>query len=227
MLCERGMRQTILTLHGIGTPPSHVPASEKPYWISWRVFDGLLSLLAAREDHPPVLLTFDDGNLSDLAAAKKLKPRGLNAKFFLLTGRFGSEYSLSRDDAREIDSMGFEIGLHGRGHVDWRVASDAELAAETVDARAELAEAIGKPVTSVAIPFGAYNRRVITCLVSQNFDHIYISDPGPARVDHLFQRRTAIMAHHSMDDVAAITDDRVKAFSRVRRTLAPIVKQWR
>ena len=219
--------QSILIFHGIGTPRPELPAEEHPYWIGRDFFDEILALVRARAATCPVLLTFDDGNASDLHAAERLKSHGLDGKFYLLTGRFGQPHYLSRDDARDLDHAGFEVGLHGRGHVDWRHAAKAELDAETIDARADLADAVGKPVTSAAIPFGAYNRRVIDHLRRQSFDRIYTSDAGPARTDGLFRRRTAVMAHHRINDIAALIDDRAGPAARLRRTIAPLVKRWR
>ena len=82
-------------------------------------------------------------------------------------------------------------------------------------------------MTSAAIPFGAYNRRVIDHLRRQSFDRIYTSDAGPARTDGLFRRRTAVMAHHRINDIAALIDDRAGPAARLRRTIAPLVKRWR
>jgi peptidoglycan/xylan/chitin deacetylase (PgdA/CDA1 family) len=205
----------------------NLPCDERSYWITQDFFDEILQVLKARQNHQRILLTFDDGNKSDLYAAERLASAGLDAKFYVITGRFGHDHHVDRDDVRDLVRAGFEVGLHGRGHIDWRSASAKELADETIESRAELADVICRPVESAAIPFGAYNRRVISHLRHQSFDRIYTSDAGPARTDSLFQPRTCLMSHHRIEDVIALMDDRVSPMARARRSIAPIIKRWR
>ena len=219
--------EIVLIFHGIGTPRPELPAEEHPYWISDDFFDEVLQMVSARRHRHPVVLTFDDGNKSDLFAAERLASAGLKGKFYLLTGRFGQSHYLERDHARDLVDAGFEVGLHGRGHIDWRNASTEELDDETIESRAELADAIGRPVKSVAIPFGAYNRRVINHLGRQSFERVYTSDAGPARAKGLFRRRTSLMAHHCIEDVIALIDDTASPIARARRAVAPVIKRWR
>lgn len=216
-----------LIFHGIGTPRSELPSEEHPYWIGHGFFDEILRMVATRGHQKSVVLTFDDGNDSDLYAAERLASAGLSGKFYLLTGRFGKQHYLDRDNARDLTTAGFEVGLHGRNHIDWRFASPDELEAETVKSRSELADAIGRPVVSAAIPFGAYNRRVVNHLVRQSFERIYTSDAGPAKISSMFRRRTSVMAHHNVEDIIALIEDRASPAARVRRAISPIIKRWR
>lgn len=219
--------EIVLIFHGIGSSRPELPADEHPYWISHDFFNEVVELVAARRDRQNVVLTFDDGNESDLYAAERLANAGLNGKFYLLTGRFGQKHYLNRDHARDMVGAGFEVGLHGRGHIDWRYASTEELDDETIEARAELADAIGRPVKSVAIPFGAYNRRVINHLGRQSFERVYTSDAGPASTKGLFRRRTSLMAHHRIEDVIALVNDVASPLARARRAVTPVIKRWR
>lgn len=218
------MSQSALMFHGIGTPPANVPADEVPYWISDRSFQAIVDMTKERSE-PAVVWTFDDGNASDMHAAEHLASAGLSGKFYVLSGRIGKERYLAANDLRELDSMGMEVGLHGRDHVDWRKADDATLEAETVGARDAIADIVGKPVTSVAIPFGYYDRRVINHLSALPFERIYTSDTGPSEPGDRFVRRNPVMADHSPSDVADILDDKVPFSRRVRRTLSPFLKR--
>lgn len=172
------MRVIALNFHGIGVPHAGVPAEERPYWFSHTAFAELIDRIWRNHDPARFAFTFDDGNASDLAAAELLARRGVKARFFLLTGRMGHAHYCSADDARELLRMGMVVGLHGRDHLDWRKLDDAQLRAETLGAREELADAIGQAVEEVAIPFGRYNRRVLRWLSRQGFTHIHTSDPG-------------------------------------------------
>jgi len=221
------VRNIILNFHGIGTPHADVDASERPYWIDESFFRRIVDMALARPDADRVLWTFDDGNRSDLTiGARVLAEAGRRGMFFLLTGRFGHPDYLSHDDARALAAMGMEIGLHGRDHVDWRHVPPAQLAAETVDARAMLAEVVGRPVDRVAIPFGAYNRKVIAHLQRCGFSRIYTSDGGACRPNQRISNRTSIRCDMSLDRVAAILDDRASLARRLKRNLSTNLRRY-
>ncbi len=217
----------ILNFHGVGAPNPEVPPDERPYWLSAGRFRDILDQVAAlREAGRDIRITFDDGNRSDVeVAVPELSARGLSATFFVLTGRFGREDSVSERDVRTLLDMGFAVGLHGRAHVDWRRLDDAGLAEETVVARLHLAEVAGRPIGEVAIPFGCYNRRVIAHLERQGFQRIFTSDGGHASPAARIQPRTSLRA--DMDDarVLAILSDRAGVFTRARRAVSAFVRQ--
>lgn len=213
--------------HGIGGIPADVAAEERPYWISNSFFLEILSLLRNRKFDREVVLTFDDGNSSDLFAASELVRAGLKGHFFILAGRLGAPNSLDAGAARDMVRAGMEIGLHGQAHVDWRRNSEADWKREVVDARARIADAIRSPVDSLAIPFGYYNRNVLRRLQTYGFRTIYNSDRGPTPAGSLIRRRTPIMSHMTIEDVIDIIENRVGALHRVRRAIAPVIKSWR
>ncbi|HWW47011.1 MAG TPA: polysaccharide deacetylase family protein [Xanthobacteraceae bacterium] len=214
-------REFILNFHGIGEPHTGVAQDERPYWISESRFDEILDLVMHHPNGPDTVFTFDDGNVSDLScAAPRLIERGREGRFFILTGRFDAPYYLSRDDTRCLHEMGMEIGLHGRDHVDWRRVSSAILAEETIAAREELAAVMNGSVTSVAIPFGAYNPAVIRHLRRCRFSRIYTSDGGATRVGATIANRTSIRSDTSLDDVCAILADRQPLIVSMRRLVS-------
>lgn len=216
----------ILNFHGIGTPHDGIDASERPYWVSEDFFARVVDLVGARDNPERVRWTFDDGNRSDLTiGARLLGERGLTADFFLLTGRFDDPRYLSPADARLLVSMGMRIGLHGRDHVDWRRLTPDRLMAETVAARADLAEAAGTAIDRVAIPFGAYNRRVIAHLKRCGFRRIYTSDGGPSRTGDRICSRTSVRDDMMLEQIAALIDGRVPLVSKLRRTVSSTVRR--
>jgi peptidoglycan/xylan/chitin deacetylase (PgdA/CDA1 family) len=218
--------EIILNFHGIGSPHHEVGAAERPYWISEAFFQEILNLLSRRQDAPPIVLTFDDGNKSDLSiAATALVARKLTGKFFILTGRFDNLHYLSLSDIKRLSSLGMEIGLHGRDHVDWRTIPLENLEAETAGAREVLALALGHPVKSVAIPFGAYNRRVIRALKGCGFETIYTSDGGATRADRQIHSRTSIRADMTLAVVNTILENRVSWQKKLRRWLSTTVRR--
>lgn len=222
------MAQVALSLHGIGEPHAGVPSDERPYWISEEAFEDLVEKAQQHRSPRPPIFTFDDGNLSDLKAAEALARRGQTGHFFLLTGRFGQPHYCSAQDARELLAMGMVVGLHGRDHVDWRGLDAAGLEQEIVAGRAELADTLGAPVNEVAIPFGAYNRRVMAALKRADFAHILTSDPGVMRAEDRVWNRFTIRADLSQLAISHMLAGRVSAPMRLARALRRTIKrQWR
>lgn len=212
--------QVLLNFHGIGDPHAEIAADERPYWISEGFFDAIVAL-ADRRREVPVGFTFDDGNRSDLdIAAPRLARSGRAGIFFVLAGRIGQPHYLSAADAAALVASGMTVGLHGADHVDWRICDDDVFERETVDARRRLAAAAGAPVDQVAIPFGAYNARVIRRLKRQGFARIHTSDGGWTDSRARVAARTSIRCDMTLAQVEAILDRREPLTHRARRWLS-------
>lgn len=219
-------RQMILNFHGIGTPHAGVDAPERPYWVSEKQFIEIRDMVQRRDDADDILWTFDDGNRSDLdVGAPALAECGRKAIFFLLTGRFDDPNYLDHEQTRKLVAMGMAVGLHGRDHVDWRNAGSAQLDAETVDARNDLATVTGLPVDQVAIPFGAYNRRIISHLVTCGFSKINTSDGGPSWPDQRILSRTSVRCDMSLERVAELIDDRLSPHRKLKRKVSIFLRR--
>src|SRR5271156_6743219 len=125
-------RKLILTFHGLGEPPDWVHESEHDVWIPVEWLEAIVDALP----QDGVDLTFDDGNVSDVASAlPALTQRELIARFFPLTGRIGWAGYLSADDIVELSAAGMKIGSHGCHHRDWRGLTQDELREELVSSR--------------------------------------------------------------------------------------------
>ena len=190
-----------LNFHGLGTPHAGIDASEHSFWLSFDAFERILDRMDADPAPGRFLITFDDGNHSDLEAAERLQRRGRKGRYYVLAGRIGEPGYLSSDELKSLAAGGAEVGLHGRGHLDWRSTNAPQLADEPVGAPEGIAAATGRPVDEVAIPFGAYDSRVFAWLQQQGFRHILTSDRGTFDPDAQVWNRNTIMAEM---DAAAI-----------------------
>lgn len=83
-----------------------------------------------------VVLTFDDGNKSDIAfVAPTLKEYGFGASFYITEGLGfqadeAKERYVSWDDVRRLHELGFEVGNHTGSHPDMTKLSPDEIRAD-------------------------------------------------------------------------------------------------
>ena len=222
---ERG-RRIALNFHGLGAPHAGVEPGERPFWLTAGEFEGIVERVAARPDRERFLFTFDDGNASDLIAVEVLARHGFSGRFYVLTGRLGEAHYLATDDLRRLRGAGMTIGLHGRDHLDWRTLDDAQLDAETSGARRELADLLGAPVDEVAIPFGAYDRRVIARLRRQGFARILTSDRGAFRPHERIWARNTVRRDTAGEEPAHVLESDGSALTRLRRMGSRTVRRY-
>jgi len=197
IVCRLPMRELVLSLHGVGEPHHWVGGEELPYWISVRSFTRLLdeALELPKGSELKIIFTFDDGNASDaLVALPELSKRGLRASFFVCAGRIGKEHYLDDSMIKDLLEGGMSIGTHGMHHRNWRILDAKALEEEVVEARRKLEDIIQRPVTTVAIPFGSYDRRVINRLMRDPWECVYTSDRGKARSSAKIKPRETVDA---------------------------------
>ena len=216
-------RQVILNFHGLGEPPAWVDDDERPYWISAALFEEMVSRTDGRDD---VLLTFDDGNRSDLEiAAPILQAHGRTAWIYVLSGRLQMPGYLTPGDVKALQAMGMPIGLHGRNHVDWRKIGAEALAEETILARRQLQDITGTAIDTVSIPFGAYNRALLKHLEKQGFTVIFTTDGGAADDQQRIRARTSIRSDMSAKDIDQVIAGRLPLARLARRAASSFAKR--
>lgn len=187
------MREIILNFHGIGVPSPPADSAERIFWWDEASFVSALNdLPAVSRNGLSVRITFDDGNMSDVAIAlPALAKRGLTAWFFVCAGRIGMPGYLDNTAIRDLLSAGMSVGSHGMHHRDWRKLNDEELEAEIAGARRRLQDVCGRGIDEVSVPFGSYDRRVLAKLRMEGVRRVFTSDGGTSRRgDWLVPRNT-------------------------------------
>lgn len=131
--------------------------------------DGYLAgLRAGRWPARSVLLTIDDGYVSTVTrAAPLLAARGVPAVLFALAGRLGGRSSwmpampdeplLDRAGLRELEAHGVRVEAHGWDHALLPGLPPAELRRQVADARAALADVLGRPPVAFAYASGQHD----------------------------------------------------------------------
>lgn len=129
--------------------------------------DGTGPALPAR----PIVLTFDDGYADFHSAALPLLDRfGVPATVFVTSGWLDDagpdaagrplDAMLSWSQVREAASAGVEIGGHSHSHPQLDQLRDEELRDELRRNKALLEDKVGRPVTTMAYPYGYSSARV-------------------------------------------------------------------
>jgi len=124
-------------------------------------------------------LTFDDGHISNLElAAPILHSRNLTATFFITVGWTGSKPGfMGWPDLQSLNRAGHTIGAHGWTHTLLTHCSDLQLQTELGRARLTLEDKLGAAITSMSLPGGRSNRRVLAACQAAGYTHVYTSIP--------------------------------------------------
>ncbi|MEY4750863.1 MAG: hypothetical protein RIQ60_3077 [Pseudomonadota bacterium] len=162
---------TVLMYHAIPAQPGPQPGADAHYSVALDDFsrqlqhmqslglqpcsvDRLLSDLSRHGAAGRVGITFDDGHVSNHAAAARLRDVGGTADFFVNPSTVGSTGFLSWDQLREMASWGMSIQSHGMHHRFLDDLDAAGVQAELADSKAAIEQQLGRSVTLFAPPGG-------------------------------------------------------------------------
>lgn len=191
--------QLNICFHGVGEPARALEEGEAPYWVTREAFHRILDEVVT---WPRAVISFDDGNASDVEIAlPALVERGLTATFFVLAGRLDQAGSLSRYDVRALRGAGMGVGTHGMDHRPWRGMPSGARDLELVTARAMIAEVSGAPVVEAACPLGRYDRRLLGDLRRLGYQRVHTSDRRPARSSSWLQPRFSVVADDTVESL--------------------------
>jgi peptidoglycan/xylan/chitin deacetylase (PgdA/CDA1 family) len=146
------------------------------------LYQQLLAEPHAGPDVPDAILpqiTFDDGHLSDLTlAVPELQRRGLVARFFITAAWTGTRAGyMNWEQLRDLSQAGQHIGAHSLTHKLLTHCNDRELDEELVGSRRLLEDKLGIPVTTMSLPGGRANKRVLAACKAAGYTHVYTSAP--------------------------------------------------
>jgi peptidoglycan/xylan/chitin deacetylase (PgdA/CDA1 family) len=103
----------------------------------------------------PVVITFDDGDLSVYTQAFPImKKLGFVGATYLVGNYLNAENFMTTEMVKELAANGWETGAHSMSHLDLTTDHD-RLGRETRGVRALLQSELGVPITTFAYPFGA------------------------------------------------------------------------
>lgn len=129
-------------------------------------------------------VTFDDGHRSDFEFALPiLRSRGITGRFFITVGWTGNKAGyMGWPELRALHQAGQLIGAHGWSHTLLTDCAPAVLKHEVSDARLELEDKLGTAISTMSLPGGRYNQRVIAACREAGYTQIYTSQPRAERM---------------------------------------------
>lgn len=171
-------RRVYLLYHEISSEPR-----EYKYAIDkarFREHLGLFARMRREEDRwitPEV--TFDDGHISNVDQALPLLSEfGIIADFFITVGWTSArpEY-LTWAQVADLQRAGHRIGAHGWSHTLLTHCTDEQLQLELGDARRLLEDKIASPITTMSLPGGRMNQRVLDACWRAGYEQVFTSVP--------------------------------------------------
>lgn len=155
----------------------------------------------------PVVISFDDGDVSNLTVALPLlAERGMAAECFVTSDYIGAPGMLTVQDVRALADAGIGVQSHGRSHRFLEDLDDEAMYAELRDSKARLEAASGRAVTALAFPGGRGGSRERDAALRLGYRHVLGSQPGPNRDRraHECYERIAITRDMPLGDFASL-----------------------
>jgi peptidoglycan/xylan/chitin deacetylase (PgdA/CDA1 family) len=124
-------------------------------------------------------VTFDDGHISNFEYALPiLQSRNIKARFFITAGWTGQRAGyMGWPELRKLHESGQAIGAHGWTHTLLTHCSEKDLKLELGSARLTLEDKLGTSITTMSLPGGRYNRRVLLACGEAGYTQVYTSEP--------------------------------------------------
>lgn len=128
---------------------------------------------------PAVLLTFDDGHISNYELVwPMLQERQFRATFFIVTDWIGRAQRVTAGHLRELHAAGISIGSHGTSHTPLHHLTPQALRTDMARSKAVLEDILGTPVRSFAVPGGFEVGKLEQYAHEAGYDHVFTSRPG-------------------------------------------------
>lgn len=171
---------------------------------------------------PRAILTFDDGGASSPWIAAELERHGWRGAFFVVTSRIGTAGFMDAAAVRELANRGHEIGSHSHTHPAYMARfRPHELLEEWRTSRELLAELLGAPPRSAAVPGGSVSDAVAVAAAGAGYEYLFTSTPrarARRRGDITVLGRNTIWASDTPELAAALM--RGERGPRARRWLS-------
>ncbi len=102
----------------------------------------------------------------------------MTARFFITVGWTGDRHGyMGWTELRRLQEAGQSIGAHGWTHTLLTHCNESELQIELGNARLTMEDKLGTSITTMSLPGGRYNRRVLAACEEAGYTQVYTSEP--------------------------------------------------
>jgi len=134
---------------------------------------------AAPDTRRQVILTFDDGDISNSeVAAPVLKEAGFSATFFVTVSDIGKDGRMSWEKIYELSREGMDVGSHAMTHAFLPSMSSYTLLNELLLSKQVLEKYIRRQVDFLSVPHGFYTKGILGIARDVGFKAVCVSDAG-------------------------------------------------
>lgn len=144
----------------------------------------------------PVVLTFDDGDISVYTHAWPIMQKfGYTGVIYIVGNRLQADGYMNAEQIRQLADAGWEVGSHSMSHADLTKVHGKDrntLVWETKQSRLDLEAAIGVPVKTFAYPFGLMDDAVGRAVKNAGYESAvglgYTAEQWPDMLFYLWRR---------------------------------------
>lgn len=165
-------------------------------------------------------ITFDDGHISNYDFALPcLSSRGMAATFFITAGWTGKRAGyMGWEQVRALSAAGQQIGAHGWTHTLLTHCDDSALETELQTARLTLEDKLGITITTMSLPGGRFDQRVLSACRATGYTHVYSSIPRAEKPALPFLvGRLNTLSSAGVDSIARLLDAHSGALASLER----------
>jgi hypothetical protein len=182
--------------------------------------DVIAETLGNEQPEISPVVTLDDGYASDSEYALPiLSARGLRAHFFITVGWTGKIPGyMGWSQVRSLNDAGHVVGTHGWSHALLTHCSARELDRELNASRKLLEDKLGIAVTTMSLPGGRYNRRVLAACQEAGYTKVYTSEPRLETTVSAFTiGRVNVSSDRSVSWIRALFQPESRELSKLQR----------
>lgn len=173
-----------------------------------RLFRDYLNVIAEGQQaicSKQVILTFDDGHISDIELAlPELMHHKLEATFFIVPSLVGTEGYMTWDNILTLKRCGMTIGSHTWSHKNLALTDRQTLLRELIQSKIEIQDMIGGPVDLLALPGGFAPRAMTRYAKDVGYSHVFTSRPGIWNATSYFVPRMCVRPTLAPDQLSEL-----------------------
>ncbi len=107
-----------------------------------------------------IILSFDDGTISDRRLVQLMNEYVLKGTFHLNSNKLDTKGYLTKEEIKSL-FLGHEVSVHSANHPGLSGMSKIDIINEVIEDRKELEKLTGNTIRGMAYPFGSYDNLVV------------------------------------------------------------------